>query len=86
MKTDVGSIVRTIALVLAWINQILAMNNISPIPVDEVAISTAITGAASLLAWWKNNNFTKHAHKGQKAINNSKAGVTSGTGSPLEVE
>lgn len=83
MKTDAGSIARTIALALAWINQILAMNKISPIPVDEMTISTVITGAISLLAWWKNNNFTQHAHKGQKEINKSKAGVTGGTGSPL---
>ena len=50
MKTDVGSIARTIALALAWINQILAMNKISPIPVDEMTISTVITGVVSLFS------------------------------------
>ncbi|MDU4914209.1 MAG: phage holin, partial [Staphylococcus epidermidis] len=45
MRTDVGSIVRTIVFILAWVNQFLATKNISPIPVDEVTISSIITGA-----------------------------------------
>ena len=44
MKIDNGTLVRTILLILAWVNQILAMNHISPIPVDEMTISTVITG------------------------------------------
>ena len=48
MKTDVGSIVRTIVFILAWVNQFLATKHISPIPVDEVTISSIITGAVSL--------------------------------------
>ncbi|MDT4255071.1 phage holin [Staphylococcus haemolyticus] len=83
MKTDVGSIVRTIVFILAWVNQFLATKHISPIPVDEVTISSIITGAVSLWTWWKNNNFSHAAQKGQKEINKSKAGVTGGTGSPL---
>ena len=63
MKTDVGSIVRTIVFILAWVNQFLA---ISPIPVDEVTISSIITGAVSLWTWWKNNNFSHAAQKGNK--------------------
>ncbi|MDW3788520.1 phage holin [Staphylococcus saprophyticus] len=59
---NTGTIVRTIILALAWINQILAINHISPIPIDEVTISSVITGLASLWTWWKNNNFT-HAAK-----------------------
>lgn len=53
MKTDVGSIVRTIVFILAWVNQFLATKHISPIPVDEVTISSIITGAISLWTWWK---------------------------------
>ncbi|MCG1213913.1 phage holin [Staphylococcus epidermidis] len=80
MKTDVGSIARTIALALAWINQILAMNKISPIPVDEMTISTVITGVVSLLAWWKNNNFSHAAQKGQQKIHEVKAGTENTNG------
>lgn len=72
---DTGTIVRTILLILAWVNQALALNHISPIPVDEVTISTLITGVVSLVAWWKNNNFTHAAKKGQKVIKQSKAGI-----------
>lgn len=82
MKTDVGSIARTIALALAWINQILAMNKISPIPVDEMTISTVITGVVSLLAWWKNNNFSHAAQKGQQKIHEVKAGTDSTGAAP----
>ncbi len=70
---DTGTIVRTILLVMVWVNQALALNGISPIPVDEVTISTVITGIVSLVAWWKNNNFTKEAKWGQEKTNKYKA-------------
>lgn len=73
MKTDVGSIVRTIVFILAWVNQFLATKHISPIPVDEVTISSIITGAVSLWTWWKNNNFSHAAQKGQQKIHEVKA-------------
>lgn len=69
----IGTIVRTILLVMVWVNQALALNGISPIPVDEVTISTVITGIVSLVAWWKNNNFTKEAKWGQEKTNKYKA-------------
>ena len=80
MKIDNGTIVRTTLLILAWINQILAMNHISPIPVDEMTISTVITGIISLIAWWKNNNFSHAAKKGQEKIHEVKAGTENTNG------
>ena len=80
MKIDNGTIVRTTLLILAWVNQILAMNHISPIPVDEMTISTVITGVFSLWAWWKNNNFTHAAKKGQEKIHEVKAGTENTNG------
>ncbi|BAW91080.1 phage holin [Staphylococcus caprae] len=80
MKIDNGTLVRTILLILAWVNQILAMNHISPIPVDEMTISTVITGVFSLWAWWKNNNFTHAAKKGQEKIHEVKAGTENTNG------
>ena len=65
---DKGTIVRTIALALAWINQLLAVNHISPIPVDEVTISSVITGVVSLWTWWKNNNFTREAKQADNKL------------------
>ena len=82
MKTDVGSIVRTIVFILAWVNQFLATKNISPIPVDEVTISSIITGAVSLWTWWKNNNFSHAAQKGQQKLHEVKAGPNSTGGAP----
>ncbi|WP_142297961.1 phage holin, partial [Staphylococcus aureus] len=57
---DIGTIVRTILLIVAWINQFLAIKHISPIQVDEVFISTVVTGIVSIWTWWKNNNFTNN--------------------------
>lgn len=82
MKTDVGSIVRTIVFILAWVNQFLATKNISPIPVDEVTISSIITGVVSLWTWWKNNNFSHAAQKGQQKLHEVKAGTDSTGGAP----
>lgn len=82
MKTDVGSIVRTIVFILAWVNQFLATKHISPIPVDEVTISSIITGAVSLWTWWKNNNFSHAAQKGQQKLHEIKAGTNSTGGAP----
>ena len=67
MKITKGTLIRTILLVLALINQILAVFGKSPIPIDDDTvtnlISTAWTIIASLIAWWKNNSFTDKAIK-----------------------
>lgn len=83
---DTGTIVRTIILALAWINQILAINHISPIPVDEVTISSVITGLVSLWTWWKNNNFTHAAKQGQKKIHAVKSGTDTNGRMPAGVD
>ncbi|MCQ2508391.1 MAG: phage holin [Dorea sp.] len=63
VKTE--TIIRTVLLVFALINQALAICGKSPIPVSDETlsqcISMMITVAASLWAWWKNNSFTKEA-------------------------
>ena len=67
-----GTLIRTILLVLALINQILAVFGKSPIPIDDDTvtnlISTAWTVIASLIAWWKNNSFTDKAIKADKVL------------------
>ena len=69
-----GTLIRTILLVLALINQILAVFGKSPIPIDDDTvtnlISTAWTVIASLIAWWKNNSFTDKAIKADKVLKN----------------
>ena len=67
-----GTLIRTILLVLALINQILAVFGKSPIPIDDDTvtnlISTVWTVIASLIAWWKNNSFTKKAIKADEVL------------------
>ena len=63
IKTD--TIVRTVVLALALINQILSATGHAVLPIEdaqvETLITTAVTVAASLWAWWKNNSFTQDA-------------------------
>ena len=63
IKTD--TIVRTVVLALALINQILSATGHAVLPIEdaqvETLITTAVTVAASLWAWWKNNSFTQEA-------------------------
>ena len=67
-----GTLIRTILLVFALINQVLAVFGKSPIPIDDDTltnfISTAWTVIASLIAWWKNNSFTKKAIEADKML------------------
>ena len=67
-----GTLIRTILLVLALINQVLAVFGKSPIPIDDDTvtnlISTVWTVIASLIAWWKNNSFTDKAIEADKVL------------------
>lgn len=63
VKAD--TIIRTIVLTVALINQILTSTDHAVIPVsdDQITelISLVITISASVWAWWKNNSFTQAA-------------------------
>ena len=60
-----GTIIRTVVLIVALINQVLTMTGHSVLPFDEQQIADGLsrlfTAAAALWAWWKNNSFTKAA-------------------------
>lgn len=64
-KPSNETIARTALLVIALINNALAMSGKNPLPFSDeqfyLFISTALTIAASMWAWWKNNSFTAHA-------------------------
>lgn len=64
-KIKTETIVRTAVLGFALLNQTLAVAGKSPLPFTDgeigQAVSTALTAAASLWAWWKNNSFTQAA-------------------------
>lgn len=60
-----GTIIRTVLLILALINQFLSIMGISPLPIEDEQltefISLGFTIATSVWAWWKNNSFTRAA-------------------------
>lgn len=65
MKVTSGTIARTLILILALINQVLAMLGYKLIPIEDEQINDIVTLVftigSSLAAWWKNNSFTKKA-------------------------
>lgn len=65
MKIKTETIIRTVVLIVALINQGLTVIgwNLIPITDDQIAevITLVFTIGASLWAWWKNNSFTKNA-------------------------
>lgn len=60
-----GTIARTAVLLLALTNQLLSAFGKSPLPIEsatvEQLVTAGITTVAALIAWWKNNSFTKEA-------------------------
>ena len=74
------TIIRTIVLIVALINQALTLSGTHPLPFedDEIVnvLSYAFTAAASLWAWWKNNSFTQNAIKADKVLDALNSGET----------
>lgn len=64
-KISTGTIIRTVVLALALLNQILTSTGHSPIPIDDDTVteflSLSITVVSAIIAWWKNNSFTQNA-------------------------
>ena len=65
MKVSKDTILRTIVLALALVNQILAITGRGTIDIAEEDIyqlgTLIATVGASIWAWWKNNSFTHEA-------------------------
>ena len=77
MKASAGTITRTIILALALINQLLTSFGYSVIPLEDETItqliSTAFTVVSAVIAWWKNNSFTKAAITADETLKELKA-------------
>lgn len=60
-----GTAIRTIVLVIALLNQVLAIFDVSPLMIAdaevELLVSTLFTVVTAIIAWWKNNSFSKEA-------------------------
>lgn len=64
-KISAGTLARTACLLLALLNQVLCALGKSPLPIESETlnqlVTSGITVIAALVAWWKNNSFTKEA-------------------------
>ena len=67
------TIIRTIVLFLAILNNILSLLGKNPLPYEseeiEQAVTIIVTVIATLWAWWKNNSFTLPARIGDEEMN-----------------
>lgn len=76
IKTE--TIIRTVVLILALVNNCLVMAGHSPLPIEDAQItellSMVFTIGAALWAWWKNNSFTKAAIQADEVMKTIKAG------------
>ena len=72
MSIKKETIIRTVVLALALINQVLTAFGVSVIPIgdDQITelLSLVFTIGASVWAWWKNNSFTKNAIEADKVL------------------
>lgn len=64
-KVSKGTIIRTACLLLAIINNMLAIYGKSPLPIDDEMLTNVIsfcfTTVTSISGWWYNNSFTQKA-------------------------
>lgn len=76
-KISKGTIIRTAVLFLALANHALTIVGYSPLPIDDVLIEQIVAlgfdTVASVIAWWKDNDFSKRARTA-KAIARSMGG------------
>lgn len=81
-KISADTIARTICLVLALANQILAIFGKDILPFTEDGVYQMISMLATLItsgaAWWKNNSFTAAAIEGDKVKEQLKAEANEG--------
>ena len=75
-NVSVGTIARTVALVVTLANTVLTATGKNPLPWSENevynAVSTVATVVATIAAWWKNNSFTQEAIKADKFLKEMK--------------
>lgn len=76
-RMDKGTIIRTVLLLIALINQVLIILDLNPLPFSNADIYEGLTAfltvMASLWAWFKNNYVTKTGERQKKVL--SKAGL-----------
>ena len=75
-KVTAGTIARTAALAVTLLNTILTAAGKNPMPFSDTDVYSAVTAAATvitaIIAWWKNNSFSKEAIKADEYMNELK--------------
>lgn len=65
MGVKKSTIIRSIVLAVALINQIVTLFGANPLPFSDEqvyeSVTAIFTAASSLWAWWENNSFTREA-------------------------
>lgn len=80
MNTNIshGTIIRTICLILALVNNCLTMAGHSPLPIEDEQLTELLSQifviVTAVAAWWKNNSFTRAALEGDKVMHAIKSG------------
>ena len=78
MGISPGTVVRTILLAIAIVNQVLSFLGKPLIYVNDAQVSELValvfSIAVSVVAWWKNNSFTQAAIAGDKVMHGIKDG------------
>lgn len=78
-KISKSTIIRTILLILALINQGLTISGHAVLPFTDEQVteflSMLFTGVTAVIAWWKNNSFTAEAQAGDNLKNALKEGA-----------
>ena len=78
MEVKKSTIIRTAVLLLAIVNSALAIFGKSPLPIDDVMIEQVVSftfnTVAAVVAWWKNNSFTREAINADELVAISKKG------------
>ena len=76
-KVKPDTIARTVVLILALLNQVLAVAGKEVLPFAEDQIYQLVSLIATIVtagvAWWKNNSFTKAAIAADKALADAKS-------------
>jgi len=74
---DKATLIRTLVLIVALVNQALVAFGLSPVPFTaaeiEAGLSTLFTVLATLWTWWKNNDVTPEAKQATKHMQALKA-------------
>jgi SPP1 family holin len=78
MNIKQDTIIRTVVLFVALLNQFLTMKGMSPLPFEEDEITEMLsylfTAIAAIWSWWKNNSFTKNAIEADEVLAQLKKG------------